>query len=40
MDQHGKTEQEAWRFLQQQAMHNRVKVHDVARGVVDGEVTP
>src|SRR5256714_3403269 len=40
MDQHGKTEQEAWRFLQQQAMHNRVKVHDVARRVVDGEVTP
>ena len=40
MDQHGKTEQEAWRFLQQQAMHNRVKVHDVARRVIDGEVTP
>jgi two-component system, response regulator PdtaR len=40
MDRHGKTEQEAWRFLQQQAMHNRVKVHDIARRVVDGEVTP
>jgi AmiR/NasT family two-component response regulator len=40
MDQHGTTEQEAWRFLQQQAMHNRVKVHDIARRVVDGELTP
>jgi response regulator NasT len=40
MDQHGKTEHEAWRFLQQQAMHNRVKVHDIARRVVDGELTP
>jgi two-component system, response regulator PdtaR len=39
-DQHGKTEQEAWRFLQQQAMHNRVKVHDVAQRVIDREVTP
>jgi AmiR/NasT family two-component response regulator len=40
MDQHGTTEREAWRFLQQQAMHNRVKVHDIARRVVDGELTP
>ena len=40
MDQHGKTEQEAWRDLQQQAMHNRVKVHDIARRVIDGEITP
>ena len=40
MDQHGMTEQGAWRFLQQHAMHNRVKVHDIARRVVDGELTP
>jgi AmiR/NasT family two-component response regulator len=40
MDQHGKTEQAAWRYLQQQAMHNRVKVHDIARRVIDGEITP
>jgi response regulator NasT len=40
MDQHNKTEQEAWRFLQQLAMHDRVKVHEVARRVIDGEVTP
>jgi AmiR/NasT family two-component response regulator len=40
MDQHGTTEQAAWRVLQQQAMHNRVKVHDIARRVLDGELTP
>ncbi len=40
MDQHGKTEHEAWRFLQQRAMQNRVKVQDIARRVVDGELTP
>lgn len=40
MDRHRKTEQEAWRYLQQQAMHNRVKVHDIARRVIDGEITP
>jgi AmiR/NasT family two-component response regulator len=40
MDEHGTTEQEAWRFLQQQAMRNRVKVHDIARRVIDGELTP
>ena len=31
MDEHGMTEQEAWRFLQQQAMANRVQVGEVAR---------
>jgi response regulator NasT len=40
MDQHGQSEQEAWRFLQQQAMSNRVKVHEIARRVVDGELGP
>ena len=40
MDDHGLPEQEAWRFLQQQAMTSRVKIDDVARRVVDGELTP
>jgi AmiR/NasT family two-component response regulator len=40
MDDHGLTEQEAWRFLQQQAMSSRVKVHEIARRVVDGDLTP
>ncbi len=40
MDRHGKNEQEAWRFLQQQAMANRVKIDEIARRVVEGELTP
>ncbi|MCI0633968.1 MAG: response regulator [Actinobacteria bacterium] len=40
MDEHKLSEQEAWRFLQQQAMSNRVKVHDIAQRVVDGELAP
>ena len=40
MDDHGLTEQEAWRFLQQQAMSNRVRIDDIARRVVDGELAP
>ncbi len=40
MDAHGLTEQQAWRFLQQQAMSNRVKVHDIAERVVAGELAP
>ena len=40
MDDHGLPEQEAWRFLQQQAMANRVKIDEIARRVVDGELTP
>jgi two-component system, response regulator PdtaR len=39
MDGAGLTEQAAWRFLQQQAMTNRVKIADIARRVVDGELT-
>jgi two-component system, response regulator PdtaR len=39
MDGGGLTEQAAWRFLQQQAMANRVKIADIARRVVDGELT-
>ena len=40
MDEHGSSEQDAWRFLQQQAMQHRVKVHEIARRVLDGELTP
>ena len=40
MDEHGLSEQEAWRFLQQRAMSNRAKVHEVAQQVVDGDVAP
>ncbi len=40
MDDGGLTEQAAWRFLQQQAMANRVKIADIARRVVDGDLAP
>jgi response regulator NasT len=40
MDEHRMTEQEAWRFLQQQAMTNRVQIGEIARRVVEGELTP
>jgi len=40
MDDHSMAEQDAWRFLQQQAMANRVKIDESARRVVDGELTP
>jgi response regulator NasT len=40
MDDHGLAEQEAWRFLQQQAMANRVKIDEIARQVVEGALTP
>jgi two-component system, response regulator PdtaR len=40
MDEHGKSEQEAYRFLQQRAMKNRQRIEDVARQVIDGELTP
>jgi response regulator NasT len=40
MDEHGMAEQDAWRFLQQSAMTNRVKVDEVARQVVDGSLAP
>jgi response regulator NasT len=39
-DQHGLGEQDAWRFLQTQAMSQRVKMEEVARQVIDGELTP
>ena len=40
MDEHAMTEQAAWRFLQQQAMTNRVQVGEIAQRVVDGLLTP
>jgi response regulator NasT len=40
MDAHQMSEQEAWRFLQQQAMANRVQVGEIAQRVVDGALTP
>ncbi len=40
MDDHGLTEADSWRFLQQQAMSNRVRVDDIAHRVLGGELTP
>ena len=40
MDDHGLTEADSWRFLQQQAMSNRVQVDDIAHRVLDGDLTP
>lgn len=40
MDGSGLSEQEAWRFLQTEAMNRRCKIHDVAERVVAGELTP
>lgn len=40
MDGHGMSEHEAWRFLQTQAMNRRLRIHEVAREVLDGEVVP
>ena len=39
MDDGGLTEQEAWRFLQQHAMSSRVRVDEVARRVLEGDLT-
>ena len=40
MDNHNLTEQQAWRFIQQQAMNRRLKVHQVAQMIIDGELGP
>jgi response regulator NasT len=40
MDQHGMDEQAAWRFIQTQAMNNRVKVQVIAQRVIDGALAP
>jgi response regulator NasT len=40
MDRHGMTEAEAFSFVQKTAMHQRTKMRDIARRIVDGELTP
>jgi response regulator NasT len=40
MDSYGRNEQDAWRFLQTEAMNRRRKVHEVAALVVDGDLEP
>jgi len=40
MDEHSMSEQQAWRFLQTNAMDRRMKVHQVAQLVIDGDVAP
>ena len=40
MDNHNLTEQQAWRFIQQQAMNRRMKVHQVAQMIIEGELGP
>ena len=40
MSEHGYDEQAAWRFIQTRAMSERVKIADIARRVVDGELAP
>ncbi len=40
MDDHEMAEQDAWRFLQQSAMTNRVRIDEIAQQVLDGALTP
>ncbi len=40
MDEHQLDEQGAWRFIQSQAMHDRVKVGAIAQRIIDGDLTP
>jgi two-component system, response regulator PdtaR len=40
MDEHGMSEQQAWRFLQTNAMDRRLKVHEIAKLVIDEQLTP
>jgi response regulator NasT len=40
MDKYGRNEQDAWRFLQTEAMNRRTKVHEVAALVVAGDLEP
>jgi response regulator NasT len=40
MDEQGYDEQAAWRFIQTQAMSSRVKIGEIARRIIDGELTP
>ncbi len=40
MDEHGMSEAASWRFLQKTAMDSRRKIHEVARDVMAGQLTP
>lgn len=40
MDEHSLSEQQAWRFLQTNAMDRRLKVHEVAKLVIDDQLNP
>jgi response regulator NasT len=40
MDERGMDEHGAWRFIQTEAMNNRVKVAEIARRVLEGELAP
>ena len=40
MDQHGMDEHASWRFIQTQAMNNRVKVQVIAQRGPDGDLSP
>ena len=40
MDEHSMSEQQAWRFLQTNAMDRRLKVHEIAKLVIDEQLTP
>ena len=40
MDEHGLSEADSWRFLQKTAMNSRRKIHEVARDVVGGALSP
>ena len=40
MDDLGLTEQQAWRFIQTQAMNRRLKVHQIAELIIEGELGP
>jgi response regulator NasT len=40
MSEHGLDEQAAWRFIQTRAMDARVKIPEIARRVIDGELAP
>ena len=40
MSEHDLDEQAAWRFIQTRAMNERVKIAEIARRVVDGQLAP
>jgi response regulator NasT len=40
MDEYSMSESDSWRFLQKSAMDSRRKIHEVARDVIEGALTP